>query len=113
MELPRRDELVIAPVKLHGYLLSETHPVGRSKAAFFSGVLGFHPARWTELESALRWHASGQVASSVTTPYGTKHVVRASLRGPSGRSAQVLSIWFVAREGGSPRFVTAYPEAQP
>lgn len=113
MELPRRDELEIAPAKLHSYLLSETHPVGRSKAAFFAGVLGFHPARWSEFESALRWHASGQVVSSVASPYGTKYVVRASLRGPSGRAAQVQSVWFVARHGGPTRFVTAYPEAHP
>ena len=112
LQLPRREELVIAPEKLHGYLLSTAHPVGRSKAAFFVGVLGFRPTRWNELESALRWHASAEVSSVVPTAFGTKFVIRASLLGPSGRAAQVRSIWFVAQSGGAPVFVTAYPEAQ-
>jgi len=38
----------IDPQKLHGYLLSKTHPVGRFKARFFA-ALGDAAERWQEL----------------------------------------------------------------
>ena len=35
MKLKNAQRAVIDPAKLHSYLLSATHPVGRFKAAFF------------------------------------------------------------------------------
>jgi hypothetical protein len=113
VHLPRHGEAILAPEKLHAYLLSRDHPVGGQKADFFIGVLGFRRERWRQLESALRWHASSEVSDVVRTPYGTKYLIRASLTGPSGRTAWVLSVWAIDEEGGCPRFVTAYPEAPP
>ena len=40
MKLPRSLEAIVPERKLTGYLLSETHPVGRAKAKFFR-ALGF------------------------------------------------------------------------
>jgi hypothetical protein len=31
------------------------------------------------------------------------------LRGPTGQSAVVVSVWFIRADGHVPRFVTAYP----
>lgn len=36
MNLPAADRALIQPEKLHDYLLSTEHPVGRFKAAFFA-----------------------------------------------------------------------------
>jgi hypothetical protein len=36
-------------------------------------------------------------------------MIGAILKGPSGQSAMVRSVWFVPKDGGAPRFVTAYP----
>ena len=53
MLLPSAHLAEIDPQKLHGYLLSKTHPVGRFKARFFA-ALGYAAERWQELEADLR-----------------------------------------------------------
>ena len=52
MRIPNADRAVIEPAKLHSYLLSRSHPVGRFKAAFF-GALGYTQENWAELQQDL------------------------------------------------------------
>ncbi len=53
LQIPNADRALIDPAKLHGYLLSRSHPVGRFKAAFFL-ALGYSPEDWQRLEADLR-----------------------------------------------------------
>ena len=53
MKLPGRGRAVVDPAKLRDYMLSDAHPVGRFKAAFFRS-LGYDRADWERLESDLR-----------------------------------------------------------
>jgi hypothetical protein len=109
VQLPNAHLAIIDDSKVRDYLLSATHPVGRAKARFFRG-LGFSAGHWPWLAHALRQHAETGDASPVgMTPYGRKFAVRAMLRGPSGRSALVVSIWLLARDVARPRLITAYP----
>jgi hypothetical protein len=48
--IPNADRAVIEAAKLHDYLLSRTHPVGRFKAAFFH-ALGYSADNWRQLET--------------------------------------------------------------
>lgn len=110
MQIPNADRAVIDPVKLHGYLLSRSHPVGRFKAAFFH-ALGYSSEKWPQLEADLRsQHLSRDVTVEIQIPYGQKYSIRATLVGPSGRSADVVSVWVVRTGEEFPGFVTAYPE---
>jgi hypothetical protein len=110
LQIPNADRAVIDPVKLHGYLLSRSHPVGRLKAAFFD-VLGYSSEKWRQLEADLRsQHLSRDVTLETQIPYGQKYLIHATLVGPSGRSADVVSVWVVRTGEEWPRFVTAYPE---
>ena len=110
MQIPGADRAVIEPAKLHGYLLSRTHPVGRFKAAFFH-ALGYSPEKWRQLETDLRrQHLARDVMFETQTPYGQKYLIRAIVLGPSGTSAAVVSVWIVLTGEQFPRFVTAYPE---
>ena len=110
MRVPNADRAVIDPVKLRGYLLSRSHPVGRFKAIFFR-ALGYSPEAWRQLEADLRTqHLSRDATLEAQTPYGHKYVIRATLVGPSGTSADVVSIWVVRSGEEFPRFVTVYPE---
>jgi hypothetical protein len=52
VKLPNADQAIIDAAKLHGYLLSATHPVGRFKAKFF-GRLGHGADQWGQLEADL------------------------------------------------------------
>ncbi len=112
MQIPSADRAVIDQAKVQGYLLSRNHPVGRFKAAFFL-ALGYSPEDWRRLEADLRsQHLSKAAAPEEGTSYGQKYTIRATLVGPSGQSAEVVSVWVVRRGETFPRFVTAYPEGE-
>jgi len=110
LRIPNAERAVIEPAKLHAYLLSRNHPIGRFKAAFFL-ALGYSSENWRQLEAALRsQHLSQDATAEAPTPYGQKYAIRATLGGPSGNSAEVVSVWVVRTGEEFPRFVTAYPE---
>jgi hypothetical protein len=107
--LPEFERAEIDPQKLHGYLLSSSHPIGRFKARFFA-ALGFTADRWQELEVALRvQHLTQDAKLSRAGAHGQTHTIRAILNGPSGQGAVVTSVWFIPKGRTVPRFVTAYP----
>ena len=109
MRLPNADQAVIDPQKLHRYLLSPSHPVGRFKARFFT-ALGYAAEQWHDFESDLRTqHLTQDAELSDAMPDGELFTIRAILIGRNSQSAIVLSVWFVPAVGGVPRFVTAYP----
>jgi Domain of unknown function (DUF6883) len=109
MKLPAAEHAIIAPAKIRDYLLSTSHPVGRFKAPFFSS-LGYTSANWRRLEEDLRDLAvSGEAELGKRSPYGQKYEIRGTLKGPSGRSAGVLTVWIVVIGGDVPQFVTAFP----
>ncbi len=108
MLLPHPERAVIDPVKLHGYLLSTSHPLGRFKARFFA-ALGFQANRWSELEAALRnQHLMCDAEAGPVEPHGQSFTIRGMLKGPAG-TALVVSVWLVRTGENHPRFVTAYP----
>ncbi|MGH7278241.1 MAG: DUF6883 domain-containing protein [Candidatus Rokuibacteriota bacterium] len=54
MHIPNADLALVERAKLHAYLLSLAHPVGRFKAAFFL-ALGYSPETWEQLEVVSVW----------------------------------------------------------
>jgi uncharacterized protein DUF6883 len=110
VRLPGFEKARIEPEKLHGYLLSDSHPVGRLKSDFFRS-LGFRRTEWPRLEASIRtFIARHKAVAGEDTPYGRKYVDSGRLDGPAGRSARVKTVWIVLRGEALPRFVTAYPE---
>jgi hypothetical protein len=110
LRIPNADRAFIDPEKLHEYLLSRNHPVGRFKAAFFL-ALGYSAETWRQLENDLRsQHLSRDATAEESTGYGKKYTIRATLVGPSSQSAEVVTVWVVRTGEDFPRFVTAYPE---
>jgi hypothetical protein len=57
VKLPNATAAVVEDEKVHDYLLSPTHPVGRFKAVFF-GMLGYAQEDWPALAQKLREIAS-------------------------------------------------------
>jgi uncharacterized protein DUF4926/uncharacterized protein DUF6883 len=82
LQIPNADRAVIDPRKLHGYLLSRSHQVGRFKAEFFL-ALGYSPEDWRRLEADLR---SQHLPKDATAE---AHIVRAEVRDPryAGRAS--------------------------
>ena len=113
MKLPGAERAVVEASKVRDYLLSDSHPVGRFKAAFFA-ALGYSAANWEGLAADLRRHAMDNEASaSEANEYGQKYEVRGNLLGPAGKTAAVVAVWIVRRDEDFPRFVTAFPGARP
>ena len=109
LKLPNAELAYVDPVKVTGYLLSFSHPRGKSKADFFSRF-GFHRDRWEVLAEALRTHASRhRVADTVDTVNGIRYTVDGRLDTPDGRNPFVRVVWVVEDLSTIPRLITAYP----
>jgi hypothetical protein len=109
MVLPGAEHAVVDAAKVRDYLLSHEHPVGRFKAVFFE-ALGYASTDWTRLQAdLLALCRSANVVEGHASPFGRKYEVRGTLQGPSGRSAEVVTVWVVLIGEGVPRFVTAFP----
>lgn len=109
MVLPNANKARIDPAKLHEYLLSPSHPIGRFKHPFFA-ALGYSREHWQQLEvDFLELAATGETRIGQNTAYGQKYEVRGILEGPSGKAAEVVSVWITLEDEDIPRFVTAFP----
>ena len=109
VKLPNTESAVVAEAKIVRYLLDRTHPVGRSKAAFFLRF-GFTLEAWKVLANVLLQHAAEhEVVKVESTEDGDRYVIEGSIQTPDGRNPFVRSIWFVEQGQRVPKFVTAYP----
>lgn len=110
MNVPNRERAYVPEEKLRTYLLSLSHPVGKSKARFFRG-LGFDESNVERLREELRGVVQrARVEETEHTSRGTKYVVIGSIRTPSGKKVAIRTVWMIEEEGSdAPRFVTAYP----
>ncbi|MEI8393477.1 MAG: DUF6883 domain-containing protein [Rhodospirillaceae bacterium] len=107
--LPNASSAIIDDVKITAYLLSDTHPVGRLKAAFFH-KFGFRRSQWRLLRNALFIHAqSAELISMTETEFGCKFVMEGPLIALDGRAPYIRTIWFLSPGETAPRLVTAYP----
>ena len=112
MDLPNKDRVIVEDKKVRDYLLDKSHPDGYGKAEFFT-TKGFHKERWHELANALKQVArENAVAKFMNSPHGQKYIVDGILRGPTGLTAGVRTVWIVDTSGETPRLVTAYPQEQ-
>lgn len=110
MPIPDADAAFIPPKKLSDYLLDPTHPVGGSKARWFIS-LGYHPDSpdrlATDLLELVR-RSSDHVDEQ--TSHGVKYIVRGQLATPSGRLANVVTVWITDTNVAKPQLITAYPD---
>jgi len=109
MRLPNHDKAIIPKEKLTDYLLSEAHPVGRSKAHYFRS-LGYSENSIAELSDGLLEIArENDVSETIDIEFGTKYIVKGSLRTPRDVLTEIITIWIIERGSDAPKFVTAYP----
>jgi len=112
MELPNKSKAYIPPEKITGYLLSETHAVGKSKAKYFRSH-GFNYDNADQLRQALLGIAQvGHVVDAEKSTYGTKYIIDGDVKTPKGVMIRTRTIWIVEKSIDSPYFVTAYPVTQ-
>jgi hypothetical protein len=107
--LPNADRAIVLPAKLTGYLLSETHPRGGTKARLLR-ALGFDESNLAFLDAGLRSIArAGVLVKTERSPYGQKYVVDGDLPTPRRGTIRMRTVWIIATGEDAPRLVSAYP----
>lgn len=107
--LPEVERAHVDRAKVVEYLLSRTHPDGRSKAEFFTHF-GFKVEAWQVLADALKVVGiSNPVAGVVQSLHGTRYTVDGPMQSPDGRTPRVRTIWIVEPGRPGPRLITAHP----
>jgi len=109
VKLPHPEKAVVPRDKIEAYLLSPVHTVGRHKAAFFT-ALGYTQSDWQRLKGDIETSAARDVERVAETDYGIKYEIRATIAGPNGRTAGIVTAWIVLNGEDFPRFITAYPQ---
>lgn len=93
--LPNAESAYIPLEKLTGYLLSETHAVGKSKARFFKAH-GYDKDNLQLLErDLLSVPRYNEIDEQIASPYGTKYMVRGVMETPRGTAVMVNTVWIV------------------
>lgn len=109
MKLPYRKNALIPTEKLTKYLLSESHPVGSSKARFFH-ELGFDQTNIDKLKEALfKIPQTHEIKEVRKLFYGTNYAIDGTIETPSGKKVRITTVWFIKTERNTPSLVTAYP----
>ena len=109
MRLPGVERAVVDRAKIRDYLLSMEHPIGRFKAAFFC-ALGYSRGEWERLrEDLLEVARTGVAVEGRRNVFGQMYEVRGMLVGPSGRRANITTVWIIVHGDDSPQLVTAFP----
>ncbi len=109
MVLPGSAEARVDREKIAEYLLSLSHPDGRTKAEFFMRF-GFRAEGWQELAEALRTvGTSNPVVAVVESAHGVRYTVDGSIQAPDGRTPRVRTVWIVEPGSPGPRLITAHP----
>jgi len=107
--LPHLERAVVPKEKLTEYLLSDTHPDGAPKAAFFHRF-GFTSDNWHGLAEALLKHAGKHaIVKEETTPFGVRYTIEGPVDAADGRRPNLRSVWFIDMGTDTPCLVTAYP----
>jgi len=109
MKLPNGETAYIPPSKLKAYLISETHPIGKSKAKLLRSA-GFNEDNVSRLKEGLLAIAqSEEVKDVIESAYGVKYIIEGRIKTPSRGDIGVRTVWIVDKGRERPRFVTAYP----
>ena len=109
MKSPYAQQARVESTKVLDYLLSGSHPDGRSKAEFFMRF-GFRIEEWQEFAAALKSHAAtNEVTRIVETAYGTRYSVDGEVETPDGRNPLIRTVWQVDSGHNIPRLIAAHP----
>ena len=109
MKLPNKEKVYIPLSKLLDYLLSETHPIGKSKSKYLRSV-GFNETNIGVLKEGLITIAQSEnVKDLLSSSYGIKYIIDGMIHTPNGIFIKMRTIWIIDKDQERPRFVTAYP----
>ncbi len=110
MKVPNYHNALIPTDKIEGYILSKTHPIGKTKALFFEQVGYTISNRDFFIEDIYSILKENYVARKIETEYGIKYIVKGNVGERFGKPVAVTTIWLIEEGSSIPRFITAYPD---
>jgi hypothetical protein len=109
MMMPNCHKAEVPQRKINDYLLSEIHPVGKSKARYFK-ALGFSEERTEEMKNGiLNIAQQNNISEKIKTEFGIKYIVRGTLNCPNGEKVELITVWIIESVIEAPRLITVYP----
>ena len=109
MKMPNNDQSIVADNKITDYLLSETHNIGKHKAAFFKRF-GFDLENIELFRDALIQHSfDREVDKTKISDFGEKFELKCTIETPDSRNPCIVTVWIVENGEESPKLITAYP----
>ena len=119
MKLPNRKNATIEERKLTHYLLSLTHPKGKSKGKFFR-MIGFKETNIKQLEQELLQIARSNEILTIKEEIKVdkkraeiikivKYDIDGVIEAPNGKQYKVKTIWAIEAEDGIQHLATARP----
>lgn len=106
MRLPQ--DALISDEKLVKYLLA---PRKRNDKSKWLAQAGYTLENWPILKDDIRKQVLPKPASLIeSTDYGKMYEIRARLKGPSGKTLPVRTIWMVEAATVTTKFITMYPD---
>lgn len=111
MKLPNRKNAIIKKEKITEYLLSLTHPEGKSKARFFRGI-GFNETNMEEFEKALlKIGKSNEVVKidKKKSEFVIKYIIDGIIESLNGKEYKVKTVWAINVGSERPHLSTAHP----
>lgn len=109
MKLQNSQSAEVNLQKLLDYLLSDSHPIGKSKAKYLRSF-GFSNANVELLKQGLITIAQTEdVKEVISSTHGVKYVIDGSLQTPVKVFIKLRTIWIIEKGEEVARFITAYP----
>lgn len=101
--------IIISKDKLVGYLLSDTHPTGKSKANFFQKH-GYTKRNVDKLrEQLLILINENEISKTINSEFGQKHIIDGKIHSQLKETIRVRTIWIDDPKKNEIRLVTCYP----
>ncbi|MBM4135568.1 MAG: hypothetical protein FJ241_01920, partial [Nitrospira sp.] len=107
MKLQNSQSAEVNLQKLLDYLLSDSHPIGKSKAKYLRSF-GFSNANVELLKQGLITIAQTEdVKEVISSTHGVKYVIDGSLQTPVKVFIKLRTIWIIEKGEEVARFITA------
>ena len=110
MKVPNYHNAHIPTDKIEGYILSKTHPIGKTKALFFEQIGYTIENKDLFIEDIYSILKENSVARKVENDFGIKYIVKGKVGERFGKPVAVITIWLIEEGASNPRFITAYPD---
>lgn len=110
MKVPNYHNAYIPAEKVEEYLLSKTHPIGKTKALFLEQVGYTLQNRNLFIKDLHTIVEENSAVRKIETKFGKKYIVKGTIGERFGKSVVIVTIWIIEAGTSFPRFITAYPD---